>query len=107
MSAKSHNKHSLQALTANDLRYGHNLWLTADLTWSDDFSKALITKDAQQCAAMEKQGAADDAANKVIGVYFIDIDPESLLPIRYREKFRVQGPSWDMAEHGLRQVYHS
>ena len=47
---------------------------------------------------MKAKGDIDENANLVVGVYFIDIEPESGLPVRYREKFRVKGPSYDTAE---------
>ena len=40
----------------------------------------------------------DVAANIVVGTYYIDIEPDTGLPVRYREKFRVKGPSYDTAD---------
>ena len=54
---------------------------------------------------MQAKGEADSNENLVVGVYFIDIEPESGLPVRYREKFRVKGPSYDTADElGLKKV---
>jgi len=54
---------------------------------------------------MQAKGDADANDNLVVGVYFIDIDPESGLPVRYREKFRVKGPSYDTADElGLKKA---
>ena len=105
MSAK-HKGKGPQALTANHLREGFVVWLTPDMTWSQHFKDALLTEDTDQIEAMRAQGEADDEANLVTGVYFIDVDPETRLPARYRERFRVKGPSYDtaahIAEHGVR-----
>lgn len=98
MSALKHKGKGPQALTANELREGYNVWLTPEYTWSRDFKDALITEDQAQIDAMQMRGAKDDKANLVLGVYFIDIDAGSGLPMRYREKFRVNGPSWDTAK---------
>lgn len=88
-----------QSLTANDLKEGLNVWLTADFAWSPDFQKALKTEDLDIIEKMRVVGDADSDANKVVGVYFIDIDPESGLPLRYRERFRVTGPTHDQSQY--------
>lgn len=98
MSAK-HKGTGPQALTANHLREGFVVWLTADMTWSQDFKEALLSEDEAVIEAMQAQGGVDDAANLITGVYFIDVDPETNLPARYRERFRVKGPSYDTAAH--------
>lgn len=98
MSTLKHKGKGPQSLTANELREGLSVWLTADLEWSHDFSKALKTEDEGLMEKMKAKGDNDENANLVVGVYFIDIEPESGLPVRYREKFRVKGPSYDTAE---------
>ena len=45
MSTLKHKGKGPQSLTANELREGLSVWLTADLEWSHDFSKALKTED--------------------------------------------------------------
>lgn len=87
-----------QSLTANELREGLNVWLTPDFTWSRDFSEALLSEDADVIEKMREIGARDEDNNDVVGVYFIDVDLETGLPARYRERFRVAGPSYDTAE---------
>ena len=46
---------------------------------------------------MQAQGEKDADDNLIVGVYFIDINAETGLPLRYREQFRVKGPSIDTA----------
>lgn len=97
MSAK-HKGKGPQSMTANELREGYSVWLTKDMTWSTDYKEALLTEDTILIEKMREIGARDVEANEVVGAYFIDIDPETKLPVRYREKFRVTGPSNDLGE---------
>ena len=97
MSAK-HKGKGPQSMTANELREGYSVWLDADLAWSTDFNDALKTEDVSLIEKMQLVADRDVEANEVVGAYFIDIDPESGLPVRYREKFRVSGPSNDLGE---------
>ncbi len=97
MSAK-HKGKGPQSMTANELREGYSVWLTKDYTWSTSYEDALRTEDPDQIAKMQEIADRDVEANDVVGAYFIDIDPESNLPARYRERFRVTGPSKDLGE---------
>ena len=87
-----------QALTANLLRGGYSVWLTPDMEWSQSWNDALTTEDTELMERMQSVGECDTDANEVVGVYFIDVEPDSGLPVRYREKFRVRGPSYDTAD---------
>jgi len=98
MSTLKHKGKGPQSLTANELREGFSVWLTPELEWSRDFSEALKTEDEDLIEKMKTKGDADEEANLVVGVYFIDIELDSGLPVRYREKFRVKGPSYDTAD---------
>jgi len=94
MSAK-HKGKGPQALTANELREGFVVWLTADFEWSLEFKDALLTEDEAVIEKMRLFGQAQEDENIIVGVYFIDVDAETGEPVRYREKFRVSGPSYD------------
>lgn len=98
MSSLKHKGKGPQALTANELREGLNVWLTPDFVWSHKFEDALLTEDADIIEKMQATGAESENANHVVGVYLIDVDPETKLPARYRERFRVHGPSYDTAD---------
>ncbi len=98
MSTLKHKGKGPQSLTANELREGLNVWMTEDLTWSRDFKDAMTTEDPDVMERMKHRGDTDEADNLVVGVYFIDIEPETGLPARYREKFRAKGPSIDTAD---------
>ncbi len=97
MSAK-HKGKGPQVMTANELREGLVVWLTADFEWSLNFSEALQTEDTDLIEKMSIVAEKDVDENLVVGTYFIDIDRETNLPARYRERFRVKGPSYDTAE---------
>lgn len=98
MSAK-HKGVGPQSLTANELREGLNVWMTSELTWSTDYKNALKTEDTALIGRMREAGDHDSENNLVVGVYFIDIDAETGLPVRYREKFRVTGPTHDQSHY--------
>jgi len=98
MSTLKHKGKGPQTLTANELREGFSVWLTSDFEWSRDFTEALQTEDETLIEKMQAKGEADSDENLVVGAYFIDIEPETKLPVRYREKFRVKGPSYDTAD---------
>jgi hypothetical protein len=97
MSTLKHKGKGPQSLTANTLRDGLNVWLTPDFEWSMQYSDALITEDTDVIEKMDSVGERDEAANLVVGVYFIDVEADTGKPARYREKFRVAGPTYDTA----------
>lgn len=104
MSTLKHKGKGPQSLTANELREGFSVWLTPELEWSRDFAQALTTEDVSLIEKMQAKGDADEEENLIVGVYFIDIESDTGLPVRYREKFRVKGPSYDTAEElGLKR----
>ena len=77
------------------MREGFVVWATQDFEWSLDFKDALLTEDKDLIDKMQAFGEEQESSNIVVGVYFIDVDPESGQPVRYREKFRVSGPTYD------------
>jgi len=97
MSTLKHKGKGPQSLTANTLRDGLNVWLTPDFDWSLKYSEALITEDDETIEKMDKIGIQSESNNVVVAPYFIDVETESGVPARYREKFRVRGPSYDTA----------
>lgn len=97
MSSAKHKGKGPQSLTANTLRDGLSVWLTPEFDWSMKYSEALITEDEEIIGKMESFGEESEHANDVVAPYFIDVEAESGLPVRYREKFRVRGPSYDTA----------
>lgn len=98
MSSLKHKGKGPQAMTANELRDGFSVWLDDNLDWTRDYSKSLRTEDQDLIDRMQLRAQTDEDKNIVVGTYLIDIEPESGLPSRYREKFRVNGPSYDTAD---------
>ena len=85
-------KSALQIVTANLLLEGASVFLS-EQGWTTDYHVAQVARDPAEAAALEKLGQADEVANKVVGVYMVDVEldgdgrPE---PIHYREKLRVR-----------------
>lgn len=85
-------KTALQIVTANHLLEGHSIYL-GEGGWTADHHGASIAATAEEAAALEALGRADEDANHVVGVYLVAIDldadghPE---PTHYREKMRVR-----------------
>ncbi len=97
MSTSKHKGKGPQVMTANDLKDGLVVWLTPEWMWSNRFQEAFKTEDPDQIEQMRAVADRDEAANIIVGAYFIDIDPTTGKPARYREKFRVSGPTNDLS----------
>ena len=97
MSAK-HKGNGLQSMTANHLKNGLSLWMTAEFDWSNNYVDALLTDDPDLIGKMQNIANRDEDANIVVAPYFIDIETDTRLPKRYREKFRVVGPTEDTGQ---------
>ena len=98
MSSLKHKGKGPQAMTANELKDGYSVWLDAGLIWTRDFNAALRTEDTDVMEKMLAKAEQSELSNDVVGTYFIDIEPDTGMPVRYREKFRVKGPSFDSAD---------
>ena len=85
-------------MTANELRDSFDFLLDDNLDWTPDYDKALRTVGQDMIDRMQLKAQTDENKNIVVGTYFIDVEPETGLPARYREKFRVNGPSYDTAD---------
>lgn len=95
MSTLKHKGKGPQALTANGLRTGPVVYLDCDFHWTTSFADALVSESPETIETMRLAGEKSENANLVVGVYFIDISANTGLPVRYREKFRSNGPSYD------------
>ena len=98
MSTLKHKGKGPQSMTANELQDGFSVWLDSSLNWTRIYDDALRTEDEDLIEKMQAKAEADELANIVVGTYFIDVEPDTGLPVRYREKFRVKGPSYDTAD---------
>ncbi len=81
-------------LVANDLAEGEVVFRTA-AGWSPDHREALIAGNVEAADALEAEGLAEMAANKVVDAYLVDVvlGENGPLPRHYRERLRTLGPS--------------
>ena len=82
-----------KVVTANDLREGDVVYLTADGRWSRFHNEAELIED--EALAEARLAEAAKQSLKVVGVYLADAQagadgPE---PVHFREAFRTRGPS--------------
>ncbi|MBL4596235.1 MAG: DUF2849 domain-containing protein [Robiginitomaculum sp.] len=71
------------------------MYLSPNFLWTNHLSKALVSDDASLIEKMKQVANRDDENNLVVGVYMIDMDTQTQQPTRYRERVRMQGPSYD------------
>src|SRR3546814_18232781 len=92
---KSPKKVSLQVVTANRLRQGDVVYLTASATWSHHLNDGRATGDKTVLEAMLAKAAEDVAARLVVAPYafeVVEIDGV-LQPLSTRETIRAAGPT--------------
>ena len=84
----------LFVVTATRLRDGAILWLGAGRVWHQQFGFAHALPEAEIEAALAF-GAQEVAAQRVIGVYRVDVesDGQTMTPATTRERIRATGPS--------------
>ena len=83
----------VQVVTANLLREGHVVWLTAEGGWTRELSQARAFDDAAEAEAALARAAAH--AGEVVGAYLAPMrpTPDGPVPVHFREAFRRAGPS--------------
>ena len=81
-------------LVANDLADGGVVFRTAK-GWSPRHGDALIAGNAEAADALEAEGAAEMAANRVVDAYLVDVvlGGDGPQPRHFRERLRTLGPS--------------
>ena len=82
-------------VTANHLKLGEVVFLTADGGWTPDPSRAAVAADKAAQAQLMVTAERGVAGCIVVGPYLIDVttDGGTIHPTRYRERIRVHGPS--------------
>jgi Protein of unknown function (DUF2849) len=82
-----------KVVTANDLRLGDVVYLTAADTWSRLHNEAELIDDEAHAQMRLLHGAAQRQV--VVGVYLADAKagPNGPEPTHFREMFRTRGPS--------------
>ena len=84
---------SPKIVTANDLRLGDVVYLTADDGWSRLHGEAELIEDEAHAQMRLLHGAAQRLV--VVGAYLADAKagPNGPEPTHFREDFRTRGPS--------------
>jgi Protein of unknown function (DUF2849) len=82
--------------TANRLRDGRVVWLAEAGTWVDHVTDARVFPPAE-AAAGQALAQAGERAQQVVGAYGIEVALQAgrPVPVKFRERLRVQGPSVD------------
>lgn len=82
-----------KVVTANDLRLGDVVYLTADDHWSRHHHEAELIEDEAHAQMRLLHAAAQKLV--VVGAYLADArpGPAGPEPIHFREAFRTRGPS--------------
>ena len=85
----------ISVLTANRLDDGIVVFLDFEGAWSETLAEAVIARSPDEVRALQDRGTYDAARNLVVEPYLVEVRETagSLLPIRYRERVRVAGPS--------------
>ncbi|MBN9509258.1 MAG: DUF2849 domain-containing protein [Alphaproteobacteria bacterium] len=96
MQAKVKAKGSAQPLvvSANRLRDGRVVWLAADGGWVEHLHGAVVYLGEEVDAGLAA-GEADEQRQLVVGAYAVEVveTPGGMVPLRMRERVRVDGPS--------------
>ena len=84
----------LFVVTATRLRDGAILWLGSGHVWHEQFGHANAVPETEVEAGLAF-GAAEVAAQRVIGVYRVEVEAEgsAITPVTTRERIRATGPS--------------
>ena len=82
-----------KVVTANDLREGDVVYLTADDRWSRQHHEAELIEDEAHAQIRLLLAAAQ--RNLIVGAYLADAKagPNGPEPVHFREAFRTRGPS--------------
>jgi sulfite reductase (NADPH) hemoprotein beta-component len=82
---------SVQIVTANRLRDGAVVYLTAGKSWSEDFAESLALRDEAAAQAALEAAGADVKARLIVGPYLAEAEetPEGLKPNSARERIRA------------------
>jgi len=86
---------SISVLTANRLDDGIVVFLGPAGAWVESIDAAVVARSPDEAKALEAQGARDAAANLVVEPYPAEVREAAgrLIPVRARERVRVEGPS--------------
>jgi hypothetical protein len=85
----------VQVLTANRLRDGAVVFLNFDGDWIVSLTGVVIARSPDEARGLEARGQFDAGRNLVVDPYLVDMREVAgaLIPLRQRERVRLQGPS--------------
>jgi Protein of unknown function (DUF2849) len=85
----------VQVLTANRLRDGAVVFLNFDGDWIASLTGVVIARSPDEARGLEARGQFDAGRNLVVDPYLVDMREVAgaLLPLRQRERVRLEGPS--------------
>jgi hypothetical protein len=85
----------ISVLTANRLGDGIVVFLDFEGAWSENLAEAVVARSPDEVRALQDRGAYDAEHNLVVEPYLIEVRETAggLVPIRFRERVRVTGPS--------------
>jgi hypothetical protein len=86
---------TLQMITANRLTDGAVVFLAGGERWVERFEDGALARDTAEAGLLQQIADAAVARAEVVGPYLIEVSEQDgrLLPSRYRERIRVEGPS--------------
>ena len=86
-------RYTPQVVTANDLRLGDVIYLTADDRWTRQHAQAELIEDEAHAQMRLLHASAQRLT--IVGAYLADArqGPDGPEPIHFREAFRTRGPS--------------
>ncbi|QDG79269.1 DUF2849 domain-containing protein [Labrenzia sp. PHM005] len=85
----------MKVITANRLLNGDVVWLGENNTWVERITLSKTLEGNEAVAEGLATGAAAEKNQEVVGVYEMDVTVEEgvIVPVRFREKIRAEGPT--------------
>lgn len=93
-----------QILTANLLSDGQVVFLGPDGSWRADIETAQLAAGENEASSLEAMGAEAVRENLVVEPYLIEIaeTDDGRVPVEFRERRRLAGPSVNLKYNSLR-----
>jgi hypothetical protein len=88
---------SLQIVTANRLRDGTAVFLTATGEWTSDIMRAAVARDGESSTRLLAIGTVAAAEARIADPYLTAVteDGDAIMPTSLRERIRAQGLTFD------------
>ena len=85
----------ISVLTANRLGDGIVVFLDFEGAWSESLAEAVVARSPDEVRALQDRGTYDAEHNLVVEPYLVEVRETAggFVPVRYRERVRVAGPS--------------